>query len=319
MLFHVSPRKMEQHEEIRLEMTEQTKRLTAAASFAAEDAERSKCEIAKVERGAPPGGRNVPHSAGVRMINLCETTRSRVGDRPIDGPLLDAWFELNYRLQEEAIDTQINRSFIEQWIMRLWTIVSPRPQCFWFFLARINELALLCTSKYVDSCEFAAADELLVKPSCLLLSVERGRPISGKGDIRPASVSLHPAVFQDEGGRAGGARERILAQRKVGPLLPCLYNLLKGSGYMTEDYLLSVSRRTEKITQLAGMLAGLGMGKAEDLSTRLSSMDFHQRRDFRSRVCLFDRKTFNELGRALHLFMQFGNVDDKYVGKYVRG
>jgi hypothetical protein len=284
-------------------MTEETKRLTTAALFDVADAERSKREIAKVEGGAPPGGRNVPHSAGLRVIKLRETMQSPVGHRPLDDPLLDAWVELNYRLQEEAIDAHINKTFVEQWMVRLWTIVSPRPQCFWLFLARINELALFCASRSVDCCEFAAADELLVEPSCVLLHIEGGRT----------------AVSQDWRGRAGRNRERILTEKKAGPLLPCLYDLLKGSGYMTEEYLLSVSQRTEKITQVAGMLSELGMHTTEDISLKLSCMDVEQRRDFRSRLCLFDRKTFNELGRALHLFMQFGNVDDKYVGKYLLG
>lgn len=294
---------MEYREEVRLEMTEEKKRLTAAASFAVADAERS--ERLGCEGGGrrAPGGRNVPHSAGLRMIKLCETMQSPVDPRPPDGPLLDAWFELNYRLQEEAIDAHINKTFIEQWIMRLWAIASPRPQCFWLFLARLNELALNCASRYVDSCEFAAADELLLEPSCVLLHIEGGRT----------------AVSQDRGGRAGRSRERILTEKKAGPLLPCLYDLLKGWGYMTEEYLLSVSRRTEKIAQVAGMLVGLGMGNTEDISMKLSCMDVVQRRNFRSRLCLFDRKTFNELGRALHLFMHFGNVDEKYVGKYLRG
>jgi len=232
----------------------------------------------------------VRYSAGVQLMKLYESEQAPVGHRPVDGPLLDAWFELNYRLQEEAIDAHINKAFIEQWMMRLWTIVSPGPECFWLFLARINELALLCTSRYVDCCEFSAADGLLVEPSCVLLHVEGGGSVAS----------------QDRGGR-------------VGPLLPCLYDLLKRSDYMTEEYLLSVSRRTERIAQVLRMLLALGMGNTEDISMKLSCMDVDQRRDFRSRLCLFNRKTFNEIGRALHLFMLFGNVEDKYVGKYLRG
>jgi hypothetical protein len=229
--------------------------------------------------------------------------QSPVGRRPLEVPLLDAWFELNYRLQEEAVDTHINKCFVEQWMMRLWSIVTPRPQCFWLFLARINELALLCASRYVDCCEFTAADEFLVEPRCVLLYAEGVRTL----------------VSRDGCGRAGQGRECILDEKKAGPLLPCLYDLLKCSGYMTEEYLLSVSRRTQKITQVADMLASLGMGNSEDISMKLSCMDVDERRDFRSRLCLFDLKTFNEIGRALHLFMHFGNVDDKYVGKYLLG
>jgi hypothetical protein len=294
---------MKYHEKVRLEMTEERKRLRAAASFAAADAERSKREIAKVEGGAPPGGPNVPHSAGLRMIKLRETMQSPVGHRPLDDPLLDAWFELNYRLQEEAIDAHINKTFVEQWMMRLWTIVSPRPQCFWLFLARINELALLCASRYVDCCEFAAADELLVQPSSALLHFEGGGS----------------AAFQHRGEHAGRGRECILVDKKAGPLLPGLYDLLSGSGHLTMEYLLSVFQRNEKIAQVAGMLSKLGMHTTEDISMKLSCMDVDKRGDFRSGLCLFDRKTFNELGRALHLFMQSGKVDQKYVGKYLLG
>jgi hypothetical protein len=229
-------------------------------------------------------------SAGVHMIQLYEGEQTPAVHRPVDGPLLDAWFELNYRLQEEAIDAQVNKSFIEQWLMRLWTIVSPRPECFWLFLARINELALLCASRYVDCCEFSAADELLVEPSCVLLRAENGRAV----------------VSHDTGVRGG-------------PLLPSLYGLLKGSGYMAEDYLLSVSRRTEQIAQVLRMLLALGIDNVDDISMRLSCMDIEQRRDFRSRLCLFDQKIFNEIGRALHLFMRYWHVDDEYVGKYLRG
>lgn len=262
----------------------------------------------ELSRGNPPGGRNVTHNSGVRIIKLCETMESPVGHRTLDGPLLDAWFELNYRLQEEAIDIHLNKAFIEQWIMRLWTIVSPCPECFWLFLARINELALLCASRYVDCCEFAAADELLLKPCNALLQIEGETLLSGKEEIE-----------QGRGGRSGWGRERIQTQKKATPLLPCLFSLLKGSDYMTEGYLLSVSRRTDKIAQVAWMLADLGVGNTEDISVKLSCMDVDQRRDFRSRLCLFDQKTFNEIGRALHLFMCFGNIDDKYVGKYLRG
>jgi hypothetical protein len=230
------------------------------------------------------------HSIGIQLPGLIENEQPPLGPGSIDSPLLDAWFELNYRLQEEAVDAQVNKSFIEQWLMRLWTIVSPRPECFWLFMARINELALLCASRYVDCCEFSAADGLLVEPSCVLLRVQNGRP----------------SVSQDKGIRGG-------------PLLPSLYGLLKGSGYMAEDYLLSVSRRTEQIAQVLRMLLALGIDNVEDISMRLSCMDIEQRRDFRSRLCLFDQKIFNEIGRALHLFMRYWNVDDEYVGKYLRG
>ena len=248
---------------------------------------------------------------------MFETMQSPVERRPPDDPLFDAWFELNYRLQEEAIETQINKTFVQQWMMRLGTIKAPRPQCFWLFLARINELALLCTSRYVDCCEIAFADELLKGSGTVPFDVKEGRPVPRKDNIHPAAILPCYAVSQDGGGRPGKGRKPIPAETKSRPLLPYLYDLLKGSGYMTDHYLLSVSRRTEKIEQVAGMLEGLGMGNMEEMSVKLSSMDDDQRRYFRSRLCLFDLKTFNELGRALHLLMRFWDVDDKYVRKYL--
>jgi hypothetical protein len=66
------------------------------------------------------------------------------------------------------------------------------------------------------------------------------------------------------------------------------------------------------------MIAGLGMGNTEDIAKRLSCMDMDGLKSFRSKLCLFDLKTFNDIGRALHLFMGSGNVDEKNVGKYLR-
>ena len=259
----------------------------------------SKGEILNAGRVTSPRCRNVPHRPGVQAIDISETMLPAPGCRSADGPLLNAWFELNYRLQEEASDTHINKTFIERWIVRLWNIVSPRPQCFWLFLARMNELALLCASKYVDCCEFAAADELLVHPNSIFLYIDWGRE----------------AVFRGNEGKRGC----IPAEINPGPLMSCLYRLLMESGYITEDYLHSISYRTYKINRVAAMLKDLGMAGTEKIAVKLSCMNIDERRDFQSRLCLFDRRTFNEIGRALHLFMLSGRVDAEYVGKYLRG
>jgi len=221
-----------------------------------------------------------------------------IGHSPLEGPLCNAWFELNYRLQEEAGDFQLNIDLVEQWLMRVLNIVSPGPQCFWLFLARINELALLCASRYVDCGEFSAADAFLAEPSRVFLHVHRER----KTDSR----------------NTGRESEWIPVEMEAGPLLPCLYRLLEGSGYMTGDYLLSVSYRTYKIRQVTRMLMELGAGNMEQIAEKLSGMDMDRRKDVLSKLCLFDRRTFNELGRALHLYMLSGRVDHQYVGKYLR-
>ena len=259
-------------------------------------------EVVKVKGNASSGCRNSLHGADGRMTDRREAASASLDGSP-GTALLDAWFELNYRLQEEAGDTHINRAFVEQWIMRLWAIVPPRPECFWLFLARVNELALLCASRYVDCCEFTAADELLVAPDTVFLHIEGGRT----------------AVSDDAGCCARRGREPIPGEMKSRPLLPCLYHLLRESGYMSEDYLLSVSYRTYRIRQVARMLTDLGVGNMEQIAAKLSRIDVDRRRDVQSRLCLFDRKTFNELGRALHLFMLSGKVDHEYVGKYLRG
>ena len=257
--------------------------------------------------GASPGYRNLLNGAGAS--ELCEPPRPDPGHRPPETSVLDAWFELNYRLQEEATHTQVNKAFLDQWLTRLWTIASPSPRCFWLFLARINELVLLCASRYVDCCDFAAADELLAVPNRCFSPVEMGALLKEKGY----------AGCEERGGGIGPGRSLVLTKRRPGSLLASLYDLLAESGCMTEEYLLSVLRRTEKVMQVSEMLVELEMYSTEDFSLKLSCMDVPQRRKFRSRLCLFDQKTFNELGRALHLFMSTWNVHDEYVRKYLRG
>ena len=87
---------------------------------------------------------------------------------------------------------------------------------------------------------------------------------------------------------------------------------------MATDYLISMPYRAEKIKKVAHILDDMGMINTEEMCRKLSLMDAPQRKGFESRLCLFDRKIFNDLGRALHLFMQFGDASSKYISKYLR-
>ena len=45
------------------------------------------------------------------------------------------WFDLNYRLQAEAVDINLNRSFLNMWMIRLRAMIPPDSKCFGLFMA----------------------------------------------------------------------------------------------------------------------------------------------------------------------------------------
>ncbi|MBN1833041.1 MAG: hypothetical protein JW896_13120 [Deltaproteobacteria bacterium] len=216
------------------------------------------------------------------------------------------WFDLNYRLQDEAFEININKDFLEEWISRLMAMIHPHSHCFWLFLARINELALFCAAGYVDGCELDAAEDLLFDPDDL----------SGQTwDVPPTSSTCR--IIREQGSRLYN-RKGILGKEENRALISYLFELLQGSGYISIEYLKSVSWRIERIKDVLCVLIEQDIICSDDLSERLSCMNWEERKAFDSKICRFDRKIFNDMGRELHQFMRFGAIESRYMAEPVK-
>jgi hypothetical protein len=216
------------------------------------------------------------------------------------------WFDLNYKLQDEAFETSINKDFLEKWILRFTQAFRCNSYCFWLGLARINELALFCVAGYVDICELEAAEDLLFD------SNDFPRQTWG------ASYTPFPyrTILKQESHLCH--KKGILEKEENRALIPYLFELLQGSGYISGEYLKSVSWRIERIKDVMGVLMAQEITCSDDLSERLSCMDWEERRVFDSMLCRFDRRIFNDMGRELHQFMRFGSIKSKYMEEPVK-
>ena len=224
----------------------------------------------------------------------------------------EEWFDLNYRLQEEAIDTNINKPFLDLWIIRLRAMIPSDSKCFGLFMARINELALYCAARYADCCELKAAGELLFG-DCDFFSKDMGSSSQIYGEScrkchspflgSPVSSENHIYFLQD----------LIPISEEPRPLIPFLSGLLEDLGYLSEEYIMSVHRRMEKIKEVMEMFADQGMFNCEEFSRRLSSMDYDKKRQLQSIGCSFNMIIFNDLGRELHFFMGNGDMKSTYL------
>lgn len=216
------------------------------------------------------------------------------------------WFDLNYRLQDEAFETSINKDFLEKWILRLSGAFRPNSYCFWLGLARINELALFCVAGYVDICELEAAEDLLFDSNDLPRQTWDA----------PPTQSLCCIIREQESRLCH--KKGILGKEENRALIPYLFELLQGSDYISGEYLKSVSWRIERIKDVMGVLIAQEITCSDDLSERLSCMDWEERRVFDSMLCRFDRWIFNDMGRELHQFMRFGAIESRYMEEPVK-
>ena len=216
------------------------------------------------------------------------------------------WFDLNYRLQDEAFETSINKGFLEKWILRFSGAFRCNPYCFWLGLARVNELALFCVAGYVDICELEAAEDLLFD----------------RDDLPRQTLDAPPTPFpcriirEEENYLL--TRKGILGKEENRALIPRLFELLQSSGYISGEYLKSVSWRIERVKDVMGVFKSQEITCSDDLSERLSCMNREERSIFNSMLCGFDRRIFNDMGRELHQFMRFGSIESRYMDKPVK-
>jgi len=224
-------------------------------------------------------------------------------DRDYDIP--HEWFSLNYRLHEEALDSRINRHFLELWILRLRTAIPPNSRCYGLFMARINELALYCAARYTDSCEISAANELLSEENDS--SPIRIASLNGRGLTGPI-----PLDFSDPLNYDSQIQDITEQSEKFCARIPCLLGFIEGLGYISEEYIMSVQFRIKKIIEVISILTDHGIECLEDLFQKLCSIEEKKRRQDETLLCLVDRSIFDDLGRELHLFMKSGNRKCKY-------
>lgn len=221
-------------------------------------------------------------------------------------------FDYNCSLEEVSSPTFLNEKLLEQKVSELEEIGPINGELYWLTLARLNELTLLCAGNYADNFEFTAAGDLLVNPRRILVYI--------KNRIRPVIKKRHSKItdqFKNVASTRGEViqwlKKETLLEIKKEPLLPYLYESLKNSGYMSEEYLLSTDRRMKQIADVVVLLCSLHLPDSHDFHQWLQHTTQSEREFVKSGLCNFDTRAFYDLGYDIHNIIQHEGYKSKYL------
>jgi hypothetical protein len=223
-----------------------------------------------------------------------------------------ALIDYNYSLEKDSLVSSLNEKFLEQKVSELKEIDSIREELYWLTFARLDELTLFCAGNYADNFEFTAAGDLLVNPGLILVHV--------RGRIRPMIKKRHSRITDQFGNVASTKKGVIqwlknetLLEIKKEPLLPYLYESLKNSGYMAQEYLYSIDRRIQQIADVIVHLWSWHLPNSHDFHQRLQHTTQSEREFIKSKLCRFDKRTFYNLGHDFHQIIQFEGYKSKFL------
>jgi hypothetical protein len=201
----------------------------------------------------------------------------------------------NYLLDKRSNYFSLNESALEDIIEQLDHLVYVKDVFYWLTLARINELALLCTENYANNGELALVGDLFFNPRLILVHI--------RGENRPVVKKRHTPLteqFRFAGETVQNIIEWLKTETrleiKTEALLPYLHQKLEKSGYFRKEYFESLTHRRIKIVELTGFLSGIGPIESFDfyqwtLKAGPSDLEF-----LKSKLCCCNRDLFFELG-----------------------
>jgi hypothetical protein len=223
-----------------------------------------------------------------------------------------ALIDFNFSLEENSLVSSLNEKFLEQKVSELEEIDPMREELYWLTLARLKELTLLCAGNYADNFDFTAAGDLLVNPRLILVHI--------RNQTRPVIKKRHSRITDQLGNGADTQKDVIqwlkketLLELKKEPLLPYLYESLKNSGYISQEYLSSIYRRMQKIADVIVHLWSWHLPNSHAYHQRLEHTTQSEKKFIKSKLCQFDTKAFYDLGNDFYQIIQWGGYKSKFL------
>lgn len=223
-----------------------------------------------------------------------------------------ALIDYNYLLEKDSLVSRLNEKLIEQKVSELEEIGSTCRQIYWITLARLDELSLLCAGNYADNFEFVAAGDLLVNPRLMAVHM--------RNQVEPFIKERHSSLIEQfnyiartRKGIIQWLKSETWIEIKKKPLWPYLYERLKSSGYISQEYLDSADRRMRQIADVIGFLSSWHLPDSHDFHQHLKHATPSEREFIKSKLCRFDKITFFELGYDLHQLIQHKEYKSKFL------
>jgi hypothetical protein len=203
---------------------------------------------------------------------------------------------LNAELDRITTGWLVNETAIEGWLDRLQASASVNDPCFWLLMARLTELAVVCTGRYADACELAAAGDLLVNPREIRVHFHGDTPSAVVKHRRGALSAQFNTTRAPHLDFIRRMRQTAAVEIVKAPLLTFLTDMLETSGLLSACYLDKVRARMNRIAETIGFLCSWQVADAVDLNQRLGAATRETRQFVQSHLCNFDLNLFEALG-----------------------
>ncbi|MFH0787632.1 MAG: hypothetical protein V2B13_08435 [Pseudomonadota bacterium] len=207
--------------------------------------------------------------------------------------------QFNYLLDKKSHFYSFNERDLEDLIKQLDNLVLFQDGSYRLTLARINELALLCTENYANNGELTLAGDLLFNPRLSLVHVS--------GYYKPIAKKRHTPLSEQFRGVAESYQDVVqwlqtetFLETRTEALLPHLHQRLEKSGYFCPEYLESLNKRKTKINALTEFLSGRGLTDSLDLFHWIKNASPSDRDELESKRCSCNLDLFFELGRQVN-------------------
>lgn len=234
-----------------------------------------------------------------------ETTRYQTGD-------VELLIDFNNSLENNISLTRLDESFLDEKIHELEEIGPVCSNLYWLTFARINELTLYCAGNYANNLEFSAVGDLLVNPRLIVIHFNNKNYRIIKNRHMKLTEHFHEyAETKDD--IVSWLKNKTTLEIKKKPLLPYLYDNLKLSGLLTDNYLDSVDMRMKRLADSVGFFASSNFVDSHHFYFRLQNIDESEKALLRSKLCYVTTTFFDELGRDFYHHMRNNNYKSKFI------
>lgn len=220
---------------------------------------------------------------------------------------------LTMDLKEHVFDHYLQEEIIVNQMGRLESSgeIDGSVEIYWLSKSRVMELALLCAGNYADFGQICEAGDLMLNP--------RHTEVHIDGTWEPVRVKRYERMteqFKDYSPAGTDVREWLRDNTHLvhvkGPLIPDLYDMLKGAGTLSESYLSSVYLRMQKISETMTFVM---QGQMIDPNYPLSGVHPEEKELVESNLCRYNSKKFDQIGMDIGEMLR----DENYCSSFLKG
>ncbi|TKB09645.1 hypothetical protein [Desulforhopalus sp. IMCC35007] len=182
-------------------------------------------------------------------------------------------------------------------------------EIYWLSMSRIMELALLCAGNYADFGQIREAGDLMVNP--------RHTEVHINGIWEPVKVNRYEGMtdqFIDYAPAGTNVAEWLRDNTHLvhikGPLIPDLYEMLKGADTLSELYLSSIDLRMQKIAQT---MTFVSYGQMMDPNYPLSGVPPEENDFVEANLCRYDRKIYDQIAHDISKLLENMNYRSRFL------